>query len=156
MDKVKLFLDQDNELRFQVQIEGSSKGETACRYLIETDDYSFSLPGFYDDEGDVVVNIPALKTMIKEGVYSSHLEVFVDDRLFIPLEIKTEFENSVAVVAKPIVETRKKTSVKASAKLITASKKAKLRETKQKKKSNIFTKADVMTLVNQLKQEKGK
>jgi hypothetical protein len=156
MDQVKLFLDQENELRFQVQIEGSAKGETACRYLIESDDYSFSLPGYYDDEGDVVVNIPALKSIIKEGVYNSHLEVFVDDRLFIPLEIKTEFENSVAVVAKPIVENKKKTSVKASARLVTASKKAKLKESSKGKKSNIFTKADVMTLVEQLKQEKGK
>lgn len=155
MDQVKLFLDQENELRFQVQIEGTTRGETACRYLIETSDYSFSLPCYYDDEGDVIVNVPVLKSVIKEGVYDSHLEVFVDDRLFIPLEIKTEFERSVAVKAKPIVENKKSTKVKASAKLINASKKSKLKNPSQKKKKNIFSRDDVMSLVNEIKNNKA-
>ena len=154
MDQVKLFLDQENELRFQVQIEGTTRGETACRYLIETSDYSFSLPCYYDEDGDVIVNVPVLKSVIKEGVYDSHLEVFVDDRLFIPLEIKTEFEKSVAVKAKPIVENKKSTQVKASAKLIKASNRSKAKKTTQNKKRNIFSREDVMSLVNEIKNNK--
>ncbi len=117
MSTIDLTLDNNNELTFQVNIEGSSPAKPSCRFLIEGDEMSFAFPGEMERDGIVHVNIPPLEKVLKEGSYNSGLEVIVDDRVFVPLTLTTSFEKSVKVTAESVAR-KKRPVVAASAQLI--------------------------------------
>ena len=119
MDKIDLDLDNENEMTFNVVIEGTRPGEPLCRLMIENDDMSLSMQGDFLPNNEVSIIIPPLKGMLKEGSYDSYLEVLVDDRVFIPLEMRISFEESVKVMAET-VKRKKRKSVTASASLVSA------------------------------------
>ena len=119
MDKIDLDLDNENEMTFNVVIEGTRPGEPLCRLMIENEDMSFSMQGDFLPNNEVAIIVPPLKGMLKEGSYDSYLEVLVDDRVFIPLEMKINFEESVKVMAET-VRRKKRTPVTASASLVSA------------------------------------
>ena len=120
MESVDLSIDSDNELNFMVTVEGTRPGESSCRFLIEGPEMSYAFPGEIDQSGEVCVTIPSMNRLIKEGEYKSMLEVFVDDRVFIPLEMNINFEKVVQVKAEAIVR-KSKTKPGASATLINKS-----------------------------------
>ncbi len=78
------------------------------------------MQGDFLPNNEVSIVIPPLKGMLKEGSYDSYLEVLVDDRVFIPLEMKINFEQSVKVMAET-VSRKKRKPVTASASLVSAS-----------------------------------
>lgn len=119
MEKIDLDLDNENEMTFNVVIEGTRPGEPLCRLMIENEDMSFSMQGDFLPNNEVAIVVPPLKGILKEGSYDSYLEVLVDDRVFIPLEMKINFEESVKVMAET-VKRKKRTPVKASASLVSA------------------------------------
>jgi hypothetical protein len=117
MSSIDLSLDNNNEITFQVNIEGSSPAHPSCRFLIEGHEMSFAFPGEIERDGTVSVTVPPLEKVLREGTYSSGLEVIVDDRVFVPLELEVNFEKSVRVTAEAV--SRKKRPVRsASAQLI--------------------------------------
>lgn len=120
MDRIDLDLDNENEMTFNVVIEGTRPGEPLCRLMIENEDMSFSMQGDFLPNNEVSIVVPPLKGILKEGHYDSYLEVLVDDRVFIPLEMKINFEQSVKVMAET-VSRKKRKPVKASASLVSAS-----------------------------------
>jgi hypothetical protein len=120
MDRIDLDLDNENEMTFNVVIEGTRPGEPLCRLMIENEDMSFSMQGDFLPNNEVAIIVPPLKGMLKEGSYDSYLEVLVDDRVFIPLEMKINFEESVKVMAEA-VKRKKRKPLKASASLVSAS-----------------------------------
>ena len=117
MDSIDLTLDNNNELTFQVSVEGSSPAKPSCRFLIEGDEMSFIFPAEIEKDGIVHVNIPPMDKILKEGSYDSGLEVIVDDRVFVPLKLEANFEKSVKVTAEAVIRKRK-TVHSASAQLI--------------------------------------
>jgi len=117
MSTIDLTLDNNNELTFQINIEGSSPAKPSCRFLIEGEDMSLAFPGDIERDGIVHVNIPPLEKILKEGSYNSGLEVIVDDRVFVPLTLTTSFEKSVKVTAEAVTR-KKRQSVTTSAQLI--------------------------------------
>ena len=119
MNRINLDLDNENEMTFNVVIEGTRPGEPLCRLMIENEDMSFSMQGDFLPNDEVSIIEPPLKGILKEGSYDSYLEVLVDDRVFIPLEMKIDFEQSIKVVAES-VKRKKRTPVKASASLVSA------------------------------------
>ena len=119
MNRINLDLDNENEMTFNVVIEGTRPGEPLCRLMIENEDISFSMQGDFLPNDEVSIIVPPLKGILKEGSYDSYLEVLVDDRVFIPLEMKIDFEQSIKVVAEN-VKRKKRTPVKASASLVSA------------------------------------
>lgn len=120
MDRIDLDLDNENEMTFNVVIEGTRPGEPLCRLMIENEDMSFSMQGDFLPGNEVSIVVPPLKGILKEGSYDSYLEVLVDDRVFIPLEMKINFEESVKVMAEA-VKRKKRKPVSASASLVSAS-----------------------------------
>jgi len=117
MSSIDLSLDNSNEITFQVNIEGSSPAYPSCRFLIEGHEMSFAFPGEIEKDGTVNVTVPPLEKILREGSYNSGLEVIVDDRVFVPLELEVNFEKSVRVTAEAV--SRKKRPVRsASAQLI--------------------------------------
>jgi len=148
MDIIDLVLDADNELLFQVTVEGTRDADTRCRLMIERDDFSYVFNGSVDNEGKVSVVIPTLKKRISEGTYGAHLEVLVDDRIFIPLSFNAKFSQSLKVTAESVSRVVKP-NVGASASIISSNssnKKPKLSETPSKKMTKSNKKVDVSSL----------
>jgi hypothetical protein len=107
--------------------------------MIENEDMSLSMQGDFLENNEVSIVIPPLKGMLKEGSYDSYLEVLVDDRLFIPLEMQINFEQSVKVMAEAI-KRKKRIPVKASASLVSTNIKNK---DNKKDKKNVSYEEDI-------------
>ena len=120
MTPVDLMLDEDNELRFKVNITSSRPGESSCRLMLESGGVQYGFKGSTTVDGEIAITIPPLKNILNEGIYDTKLEVVVDDKLFVPLEMKVNLEKSVAVTAEAVVRTPKKKKVEASAVLVEA------------------------------------
>ena len=117
METIDLDLDNENEMTFSVLIEGTRPGEPLCRLMIENDDMTFSMQGDFLPNNEVSIVVPPLKGIIREGKYDTYLEVLVDDKVFIPLEMKINFEQSIKVVAESKSQ-KKKPRLSAKASLI--------------------------------------
>ena len=107
MTPIDLMLDNDNELLLKVNVEGTRPGTSVCRLMLEGTDMQYGFKGNQTEDGEISVVIPPLKGFIKEGVYDTHLEVVVDDRIFIPLEMKLNFEKSVEVTAESVSRSKR-------------------------------------------------
>ena len=115
MNPIEMLLDEENELTFQVNIEGNRPADASCRLRLDNSSVGLMFEAHKNTDGEISVVIPPLKHVISEGVYDMTLEVIVDDKYFQPLTIQGNFEKSVKVTAEAVVRTRKpKTNVTAS------------------------------------------
>jgi len=117
MSDIQIHLDEDNELRFGVAVEGAESGNITCRMVLESPNSTMGIifPGRSVEGGEVKVMVPSLKSFLNEGVYPMKLEVLVDDRVFTPLSMNVELKQSVKVTAEAKVMHRKRgTSVSAT------------------------------------------
>ena len=115
MNPIEMLLDEENELTFQVNIEGNRPADASCRLRLDNKSVGLMFEANKTPDGEISVVIPPLKHVLQEGVYDMTLEVIVDDKYFQPLTIQGSFEKSVKVTAEAVVRTRKpSTSVTAS------------------------------------------
>jgi hypothetical protein len=114
MQQIDLDLDKENELVFRLSIEGTKPASTKTRFLLESSEYSLVFPASNSEGGEVSIVIPPLENVLREGNHVGTLEVIIDDRVFTPIKIDTNFEKSVSVVAEAVVSRRKETKVTAS------------------------------------------
>ena len=163
MSMIELMIDEENELTFQVQIEGTRPGKAKCRLMLESKNMMLAFEG--QSSGDEVsVTLPPLDHVIKEGTYDMTLEVVVDDRFFEPLKLQGEFEKRLKVTAESVT-VRSKPKVKTSASLVEIknNKKAKVNvsnktnkrvvnETKRQRRE--FSDEDILNLINKIKARK--
>jgi len=161
MSKISLMIDEENELTFQVQIEGTRPGEAKCRLMLESKDMSLVFDG--NSTGDEVsVTLPPLDHVLKEGIYDMTLEVVVDDRFFEPLKLQGEFEKRLKVTAESVT-VKTKSKVKTSASLVEVKKKSKagkvnvvnktkkkIMESKPTKTRKDFTDDDIMNIIRKI------
>ena len=166
MTAIDLMIDEENELTFQVQIEGTRPGTAKCRLMLESKDMSLAFEGQSTGE-EVSVTLPPLDHILKEGNYDMTLEVVVDDRFFEPLKLQGTFEKRLKVTAESVT-VRTKPKVKTSASLVEVKKKnnrpARVNvsnNTKRKrsvvsesKRQKEFSDQDIMNLIKKL--TKGK
>ena len=110
MSDIQIHLDEDNELRFGVAVEGAESGNVTCRMVLESRNSSMGIvfPGQAAPNGEVRVLVPSLKAFLNEGIYPMKLEVLVDDRVFTPLSMDVELKQSIKVTAEARVTHRKK------------------------------------------------
>lgn len=88
---VKLKLDEDNSLVFEVKIEGEAPASAPVyRLVCETGEIAYSFRGQPSAEGVEFV-VPSMHARLKEGSYDAHLEVIIENKLLIPLEFQAEF-----------------------------------------------------------------
>ena len=100
MSHFELFIDDDNEIKFDVTIEGTDSGSVSSRLVLETKsgyEVGFDAVKMASDEIHFVV--PSLKNVLKEGSTAARLEVFIDDRRFVPLDLVVDLKKSVKVEA---------------------------------------------------------
>ena len=133
MSTIELMIDEENELTFQVQIEGTRPGKAKCRLMLESKNMSFAFEG--QSTGDEVsVTLPPLDHILKEGTYDMTLEVVVDERYFEPLKMQGAFEKRPKVTAESVT-VRSKPRVKTTASLVEVKKKSKTGNIQVKNKS---------------------
>lgn len=108
MNSIDLLLDEENELTFQLSVEGTRPAEAKCRLMLENKNMSLVFDAQKFENEEVHVILPPLHHVLKEGTYDMSLEVIVDDRYFEPLSLKGNFEKRIKVTAEAKVTTKKK------------------------------------------------
>ena len=117
MNSIDLNLDEENELTFQVNVEGTRPATAKCRLAIQNDDLSLLFEAEKFDDDNVSVVLPPLKHVLKEGEYNMTLEVIVEDKYFTPLSIVGNFEKSIKITAESVSK-KKKPKLNATASLV--------------------------------------
>tara|TARA_E500000318_G_scaffold89678_1_gene87313 strand:+ start:258 stop:731 length:474 start_codon:yes stop_codon:yes gene_type:complete len=156
-------IDEENELTFQVQVEGTRPGTAKCRLMLESKNMMLAFEG--QSTGDeVAVTLPPLDHIIKEGTYDMTLEVVVDDRFFEPLKLQGAFEKRLKVTAEAVT-VHSKPKVRTSASLVEVNrqnKPAKVKVSNRSKekvlseKKETLTDKDILNIIKQLSRGNNK
>jgi hypothetical protein len=167
MSKIDLLIDEENELVFQLNVEGNAPGTAKCRLKLENKGMDLLFEANSHEQGEVSVVLPPLSHVIKEGDYDMTLEVLVDDKYFEPLKLTGNFEKSVKVTAEAVVRKpkRKLTSVSASLQKEGTSSPITVRNSKttakkvvtespEVKKKKQYTDKDILALIAELGKRK--
>ena len=106
MDNMKLSLDRENVLEFNVDIQGYANTSTTntpqVRLFLEQKNIGFCMSAKKDNKTYSVV-IPEMKNVIEAGVCDARMEVIIDNKYFVPWESQIEFDREVKVEAAPII-----------------------------------------------------
>ena len=128
-----IFLDTDNELAFSLEVEGAEDSSVRSQFVIEgPKGINLSFSGS-TSKGEVFVEVPSLKGIVKEGTYDTRLEVIVDDRIFVPLEMQASIKQSIKVEA-AVRTSRKSKPTVVTATVLGSKKERPVVETSVKKK----------------------
>jgi hypothetical protein len=111
---INLDLDKENELVFKLSIVGTKPASTKSRFMLESDSFSLVFPASKHESGEVSILIPPLENVLAEGKYAGSLEVIVDDKVFTPMKIETDFKKSVNVMAEVVTARSQPTTLKVS------------------------------------------
>ena len=105
----ELKLDETNELFFKISVSGSKTNPQMVRLVFESEEVSHSFKGRLTEDADVMCFVvPAMKGIIKDGLYEAKVEVVVDDHYFVPVKFEANFNQSMKVVAESVsVKTNK-------------------------------------------------
>lgn len=106
---IDLALDEATELSFRVVVDAPSPVTPRYRLVCEArDSMSIVLQGSPSSDGFVTVVVPAMKGIMAEGASHAKLEVLVDGKLFVPLELDMRFVQPVTVKAEVVDRRRAK------------------------------------------------
>ena len=107
MDNIKLSLDRENVLEFNIEIQGyantSMTKAPQLRLFLEQKNIGFCIAAKKDNKTYSVV-IPEMKNIIKSGMCDARMEVIIDNKYFVPWESQIEFDREVKVEAAPIIK----------------------------------------------------
>ena len=107
MEDMKLSLDRENILEFNVDIQGyantSTSKEPQVRLFLEQNNIGFCMAAKKDNKTYSVV-IPEMKDIMESGICDARMEVIIDNKYFVPWESKIEFDREVKVEAAPVVK----------------------------------------------------
>ena len=106
MEDIKLSLDRENILEFNVDIQGYANTSTnkvpQVRMILEQKNIGFCMSAKKEDKSYSVI-IPEMKNILEAGVCDARMEVIIDNKYFVPWESKIEFDKEVKVEAAPII-----------------------------------------------------
>ena len=106
MSDFDIYLDTENELKFTVAIEGAHEANVRSQFVLEgPKGINLCFEGRAAG-GEIAVDVPSLKGMLREGLYNTRLEVIVDDRVFTPLQMQANLKPAIKVEA--VVRTAQK------------------------------------------------
>ena len=121
MEDMKLSLDRENILEFNVDIQGyantSTSKEPQVRLFLEQKNIGFCMSAKKDNKTYSVV-IPEMKNIMESGSCDARMEVIIDNKYFVPWESKIEFDREVKVEAAPVIREEAKPNVSVQVKPI--------------------------------------
>jgi len=107
MAAMKLSLDRENILEFNVDIQGYANTSTTkapkVRMILEQKNMGFCMVATKEDKTYSVV-IPEMKNIMESGVCEARMEVIIDSKYFVPWESQIEFDREVKVEVVPIIK----------------------------------------------------
>ena len=107
MTAMKLSLDRENILEFNVDIQGYANTSTTkapkVRMILEQKNMGFCMVATKEDKTYSVV-IPEMKNIMESGVCEARMEVIIDSKYFVPWESQIEFDREVKVEVVPIIK----------------------------------------------------
>lgn len=114
VDIIDMNVDEQNDMTFNVYVEGV-RGKISCRLMIETfENGGHVFAGSIDKD---LARFSIEKNTFKPGKYPAQLEIFAEDRYFVPIKFYVDITTPPnVIVTKPVIEqkTTKKTIVSAS------------------------------------------
>jgi len=103
LETIDLDIDESNELKFKIKLEGNVSSPAKVRLVCEDEDFAYVFKGYGTNEMDVVqFTLPNMQNKLKEGLYNAKVEVLVENRYFAPLQFQINFKKSVSVVAEVV------------------------------------------------------
>lgn len=114
-DSIQLNPSEDNELCFEISIEGSTTKESLDKSIFRfhlaeksANGMSYTFPATKTGLGAIQVVIPQLSHVIKEATsYVGSLEVIIGGQYFVPQTVNVNFSRPLKVEAKGIVVNNK-------------------------------------------------
>jgi len=106
MSDITLVLDEQQELEFDVEVQGITTDNVDVRFVLESTGMNFAFPGKLE-KGIVTIDIPILSQYLKPDTYEGKLEfVFEGEKYFAPMKTKVELVQPVKIAAE-VKETKK-------------------------------------------------
>ena len=106
MPAMKLSLDRENILEFNVDIQGYANTSTTkapkVRMILEQKSMGFCMVATKEDKTYSIV-IPEMKNIMESGMCEARMEVIIENKYFVPWESQIEFDKEVKVEVAPIV-----------------------------------------------------
>ena len=107
MPAMKLSLDRENILEFNVDIQGYANTSTTkapkVRMILEQKNMGFCMVATKEDKTYSIV-IPEMKNVMVSGLCDVSMEVIIDNKYFVPWESQIEFDREVKVEAAPVIK----------------------------------------------------
>lgn len=109
---IELDIDKETAFTLEMQIDGdvSASKPPEMRFSIIGENFVFSVPARRVDNGVYEVVCPKLKGIMASGDYKVNVEVFIDEKHFIPLTDKIRLKEEI----KPTVKLAERHEVKAT------------------------------------------
>lgn len=102
-ETIDLDIEESNDLTFKIRLEGTASAPARVRLVCEGKDMSYMFNGYGTGEDEVVqFSLPKMDSRLVEGLYSSRVEVLIDNKYFVPLQFYLNFKKSLNVVAEAI------------------------------------------------------
>lgn len=102
MESIQLRLGEANEITFSVNVKASRNVRPVYRFICEGRDMSYSVDGSAADGGEVSFVLPPLQEGQVADETRGRLEVIIEDRLYIPMQVGISFERPTSVVAETV------------------------------------------------------
>ncbi len=103
---IELDIDKESSFTLEMKIDGDvgTSRLPSMRFSIVSEDFTFSIPATRVENGIYEVACPKLKGILKPGEYEVMVEVFIDEKHFVPMtdtiRIKEEVKPVVTMVDK--------------------------------------------------------
>ena len=111
LETIDLDSEEQNELLFNIKVEGAEQAPVKVRLVCEGNDLAFMFHGHNaGPDGLIQFNLPVMKDKIKEGIYQARVEVLIENRYFAPVQFQVNFKKTLKVVAEAVRLAPKKTS----------------------------------------------
>ena len=100
MENMKILLTENQNLKFDLKIDGAEPEDVSFRLILHEKDFSIYFNGEVIDENTVSFNVPVLKDIIKENSVMAEIEINVNGLVVNPSPWKKmiELERPVKIV----------------------------------------------------------
>lgn len=106
---IELETDKESTFTLEMKIDGDAGGSTPkMRFSIVSEDFTFSIPAERVENGIYEIHCPKLKGILVPGEYEVMVEVFIDDKHFVPMTDTIRLKEEV----KPVVTMSERKPVK--------------------------------------------
>jgi hypothetical protein len=114
---MEILLNENNEIKFELTVEGSNSKLNDIRLSIDFPKYSLGFKGLLENNV-ASFNIPNLSNFVQEGTHNYKMEVVIDEHYFIPIDGQVTFKKPVKVASKLVSDKQSTNGITIESKVI--------------------------------------